>query len=71
MKTICLHVVAATLSVVVLCQCQSGEFAGSSRKDYPVIERKTVHSGDKTFVQKRRLVREHPPESILEMVEVR
>ena len=70
MKTICLHFVAATLSLVVLSQCQSSSATDASRKDYPVTDRNVVRDGNKTFVQKRRIVSTNPPESILEWTQV-
>jgi|JI10StandDraft_1071094.scaffolds.fasta_scaffold32649_2 hypothetical protein len=71
MKTICQHFVAATLSLVALSQCQSTSLGDTSRKDYRVTHRQTIHDGDKTFVQKRRVISDNPPESILEYVQVR
>lgn len=70
MKTICLHAVAATLSLVVLSQCQSN---GSSTRipGYRVLEEKTVTVGTKKFIQRRVVLTEHPLETMVESFEVR
>lgn len=70
MKTICLHVVAATLSVMALCHCQSSSLA-SGRGGLRLMESKHVTMGEKRFVQRRYLVTEHPLETQVEMVELR
>jgi hypothetical protein len=69
MKTNCLHAVAATMSLVVLSQCQSTN-RSPNLPGYRVIEEKTVTIGTKKFIQRRLLVTERPRETMLESSEV-
>ena len=70
MRTICLHLVAATLSVMALCHCQFSS-PDSGRGDLKLIESKHVTVGEKRFIQRRYLVSEHPPETHVKLEELR
>lgn len=73
MKRTCLHLFATCLGLMALCQCQSpttNERLFADLPSYPVIERKTVKVGDKTFLQRRTLVNENPRETIRESFQV-